>query len=172
MVGLAEGRFKGESPSLNSGKLDTSRFLSQELSAKERELRKQALITAYPGLLTGPHGAVLKRAKAWTPWYILSATIPQSQLPSIFTTTDLRIALVVWRHTTAEITALSVYNNHLDANARFSSFTVDGASTSRDNPWAVGEKGKGFILATQFLFEHVEAHEALYPFVSATRLAP
>ncbi|KAJ7473874.1 hypothetical protein B0H11DRAFT_1647676, partial [Mycena galericulata] len=124
-----------------------------------RAVRKQSLISAYPGLLTGPDGAVLKRYKGWAPWYILSATIPQSRLRSIFTTTDLRIALVVWRHSTENIIALSVYNNHLDAKASFSTFTVDGASTSRNNPWAVGEKGKGFILATQFLFETVEAHE-------------
>jgi hypothetical protein len=126
------------------------------LPAKEQEQRKQTLITEYPGLLTGPHGALLKRTKAWVPWYILSATIPQSRLTHIFTTTDLKIALVHWRHKTLEIGALSVFNNHLDSRATFSSFTVDGSSTSRDNQWAVGEKGKGFILATQFLFEFVE----------------
>ncbi|KAJ7493048.1 hypothetical protein B0H11DRAFT_976952 [Mycena galericulata] len=122
---------------------------------QERDLRKRALIAAYPGLLTGPHGAIVKRIKLWEPWYILSATISRSR---IGTTTDLRIAVVVWHHTPAKTTALSFYNNHLDANARFSSFTVDGASTSKDNEWAVGEKGKGFILATQFLFECVERH--------------
>ncbi|KAJ6583595.1 hypothetical protein DFH09DRAFT_911624 [Mycena vulgaris] len=129
----------------------------RELPTKQREQRKQSLIVEYPGLLTGPHGAALKRTKAWVPWYILSAKIPQSRLRTMITTTDLRIALVVWRHTTAEIGALSVYNNHLDSRAKFSSFTVDGASTSGHNEWAVGEKGKGFILATQYLFERIEA---------------
>ncbi|KAJ7096964.1 hypothetical protein C8R44DRAFT_889552 [Mycena epipterygia] len=133
----------------------------RDVPAKERELRKQSLIAAYPGLLTGPDGAAIKRLKAWVPLYILSATIPQSQLRTVFTTTDLQIAIVVWYHTAIEIPALSVYNNHLDAEAKFSSFTVDGASTSRDNEWAVGEKGKGFILATQFLLEWVEQHLAL-----------
>ncbi|KAJ7453574.1 hypothetical protein B0H11DRAFT_269169 [Mycena galericulata] len=122
---------------------------------QEREVRKRALIAAYPGLLTGPHGAILKRNKFWEPRYILSAIISQSRIGAA---TDLRIAVIVWHHTSAHITALSFYNNHLDANARFSSFTIDGASTSKDNEWAVGEKGKGFILATQFLFESVEEH--------------
>jgi hypothetical protein len=98
---------------------------------------------------------VLKRAKAWLPSYILSATIPQSRLP--MSNTDLKIAIVVWKHNTVDTIALSFYNNHLDKRATFSSFTVDGSSTSRDNYFAVGEKGKGFILATQYLVEHVEA---------------
>ncbi|KAJ7068627.1 hypothetical protein C8F01DRAFT_978797 [Mycena amicta] len=124
------------------------------ISAEEREQRKKLLCNEYPGLLTGPHGAVLKRLKAWLPVYILSAIIPQSRITSRFTT-DLKIAIVVWRHT-AGVCGLSVFNNHLDATAKFTSFTVDGSSTSRDNPWAVGEKGKGFILATQFLHEKAE----------------
>ncbi|KAJ7216439.1 hypothetical protein GGX14DRAFT_441518 [Mycena pura] len=125
------------------------------VSANEQDQRKKSLISEYPGLLTGPHGAAVKNAKNWLPFYILSATIPRSRL-QVMAATDLKIALVVWRHEIAKITALSVFNNHLDARATFSSFTVDGASTSRHNKWAVGEKGKGFILATQFLFEHVE----------------
>ncbi|KAJ6458351.1 hypothetical protein C8R47DRAFT_1059787 [Mycena vitilis] len=135
---------------------DWTREDLRTLEPKDQEKRKQSLILEYPGLLTGPDGALLKRTKAWAPLYILSATIAQHKLTSIFATTDLKIALVVWRHKTFGITALSVYNNHLDKKARFSSFTVDGSSTSRDNQWAVGEKGKGFILATQYLFENVE----------------
>ncbi|KAJ7466048.1 hypothetical protein FB451DRAFT_1561304 [Mycena latifolia] len=137
---------------------DWTREDLRDASPKEREQRKQALVTAYPGLMTGPHGAAVKRLKAWVPWYILSTTIPQSRLRTSITTSDLQIALVVWRHTSLEIIALSVYNNHLDAKAKFSSFTVDGSSTSRHNQWAVGEKGKGFILATQFLHEWVERY--------------
>ncbi|KAJ7112060.1 hypothetical protein C8R43DRAFT_1041020 [Mycena crocata] len=140
------------------GVLEWSNWIREDLrdasiSAKEREKRKQSLIAEYPGLLTGPHGAAVKRLKAWVPIYILSATIPR-----LTTTTDVKIAVVVWRHTTAEICAISVFNNHLDARAKFTSFTVDGSSTSRDNQWAVGEKGKGFILATQFLFETTEEY--------------
>ncbi|KAJ7070436.1 hypothetical protein B0H15DRAFT_89168 [Mycena belliarum] len=132
----------------------------RELTPKQREQRKQTLISAYPGLLTGPHGAALKRLKAWAPCYILSATIPQSRLRTMFVTTDLQVAIVVWHHSTLEILALSFYNNHLDKKTRFTNFTVDGSSTSRDNPWAVGEKGKGFILATQYLTERVEQYVA------------
>ncbi|KAK6977517.1 hypothetical protein R3P38DRAFT_3123399 [Favolaschia claudopus] len=125
---------------------------------KNRDTRKKSLITEYPGLLTGPHGAQIKRLPGWQPWYILSARIPLQSLRynSRHLYKDLQIALVLWRHTTLEITALSAYNNHLDRNAKFSTFTVDGASTSRQSDYAVGEKGKGFILATQFLQEHTE----------------
>lgn len=92
----------------------------------------------YPGLLTGPHGAGLKRYKSWLPIYILSARIPKSRIKS-GASTDLKIALVVWQHMTAQLQALSVFNNHLDAEATFSTFAVDGASTSRRNEWAVGD---------------------------------
>ncbi|KAJ7277405.1 hypothetical protein C8J57DRAFT_1713757 [Mycena rebaudengoi] len=115
---------------------------SLDVPVKQRETRKQFIIANYPGLLTGPHGAVLKRAKAWLPSYILSATIPQSRLP--MSNTDLKIAIVVWKHNTVDTIALSFYNNHLDKRATFSSFTVDGSSTSRDNYFA-------------YLVEHVEA---------------
>jgi hypothetical protein len=77
------------------------------------------------------------------------------RLPTV--DTDLKIAIMVWKHNNVGTTALSFYNNHLDKRAMFSSFAVDGSSTSRDNPWAVGEKGKGFILAMQYFAEHVEA---------------
>ena len=44
----------------------------------------------------------------------------------------------------------------MDRRANFSTFVMDGATTSRQNHWAVGEKGKGFNLATQYLYEQVE----------------
>ncbi|KAJ7496451.1 hypothetical protein FB451DRAFT_971507, partial [Mycena latifolia] len=147
--------------STSQERAETSRYPPQELPLKEREQRKQTLTAAYPSLLTAPHGASLKRTKAWVPSYILSAIIPQSRLRRTpMTMSDLRIALVVWQHLSVELCALSFCNNHLDPRAKFTSFTVDGASTSRSNEWAVGEKGKGFILATQFLFEHIEQHIA------------
>ncbi|KAK6985126.1 hypothetical protein R3P38DRAFT_2402924, partial [Favolaschia claudopus] len=50
-------------------------------------------------------------------------------------------------------------NNHLDSGASFESFVLDGESTSKTSEFAVGEKGKGFILATQFRVEHTNADE-------------
>jgi hypothetical protein len=44
----------------------------------------------------------------------------------------------------------------LDSKARFFHFVGNGATTSRANIYAVGEKGKGFILATQYLIEEIE----------------
>ncbi|KAJ7112682.1 hypothetical protein C8R44DRAFT_797976 [Mycena epipterygia] len=147
-----------------------SRLDLREMLGPEREMHKQALIVNYPGLLTGPHGAIVK-AKGWLPSYILSARIPHADIKLAASRTgtkldlridadpDLKIALVLWQHDTG-IQALSVFNNHLDSGATFSSFAVDGASTSKTNTWAVGEKGKGFILATQFFFELVDAGQS------------
>ncbi|KAJ7268413.1 hypothetical protein C8J57DRAFT_1509598 [Mycena rebaudengoi] len=89
--------------------------------------------------------AVLKRAKAWLSLYIPLCDLSHLRLPTV--DTDLKIAIMVWKHNNVGTTALSFYNNHLDKRAMFSSFAVDRSSTSRDNPWVVGEKGKGFILA-------------------------
>ncbi|KAJ6583498.1 hypothetical protein DFH09DRAFT_1029158 [Mycena vulgaris] len=136
------------------------------------EHRKQRLINDFPGLLSGPDGALLKRTKNWLPAYIVSAIIPNAQIKLAArragmepaTETDLKIALVLWRHAEVEIQAFTAFNNHLDPEAGFWNFVVDGASTSRDNPFAVGEKGKGFGLGTQYFFEYVLE----YPFVFVT----
>ncbi|KAJ7017272.1 hypothetical protein C8F04DRAFT_1403976 [Mycena alexandri] len=115
---------------------------------EERQTRKRWLTESYPGLLTGPHGISLTK-DVCLPLYILSADIP---IPS---KTNLLVAIVLWS-TDRGMNALTFFNNHLDANATFTSFAVDGESTSKDNTWAVGEKGKGFILATQFLAETID----------------
>lgn len=62
----------------------------------------------------------------------------------------------MWKHVTDGFTGLSFYNNHLDSRARFYHFVEDGATTNRGMTWPVGEKGKGFILATQYLIERIE----------------
>lgn len=62
----------------------------------------------------------------------------------------------MWKHASTGMTGFSFFNNHLDRHAGFSTFVMDGASTSRQNLWAIGEKGKGFVLATQYLYEEVE----------------
>ncbi|KAJ7636794.1 hypothetical protein FB45DRAFT_788866 [Roridomyces roridus] len=118
-------------------------------SKEQRETRKRDLITAYPGLLTGPHGVMLKHADC-VPLYVLSANSPVPNKP-----TDLKIAIVLWATGSAK-NALTFLNNHLDKNASFDAFIVDGLSTSKQNKFAVGEKGKGFILAMQYLVEKVE----------------
>lgn len=64
----------------------------------------------------------------------------------------------MWKNSSSGNTGFTFYNNHLDQKARFHSFVADGASTSRGNVFAVGEKGKGFALATQFMYEQVERH--------------
>ncbi|KAJ7443144.1 hypothetical protein FB451DRAFT_984673, partial [Mycena latifolia] len=138
----------------------------REASSKDRQSRKQRLIQESPGILTGPHGAKLKD-KGWLPLYILSATISAAEITLAATRmrtkhrtvpglADLTIAIILWRHDTAPLQALSVFNNHLDADAKFSSFVVDGESTSRSNKWAVGEMGKGFASTCQFFVEAVE----------------
>ncbi|KAJ7459361.1 hypothetical protein FB451DRAFT_1046317, partial [Mycena latifolia] len=127
---------------------DWTREDLMDKSNDERALRKSSLIDAYPGLPTGPHGASLIEADC-LPLYILSANIP---IPA---KTDFTAVIVLWTIGSRR-TALSFYNNHLDESATFDSFAVDGASTSIQNQWAVGEKGKGFILATQYWVERIE----------------
>ncbi|KAJ7886865.1 hypothetical protein B0H14DRAFT_3727890 [Mycena olivaceomarginata] len=51
-----------------------------------------------------------------------------------------------------------LHGGHHDS-ASFDSFAIDGESTSKANEWAVGEKGKGFILATQYLAEYIAKSE-------------
>jgi hypothetical protein len=74
--------------------------------------------------------------------------------------TDLKICTVMWKHASSGMTGFSFFNNHLDPLASFSTFVMDGASTSRRDLWAIGEKGKGFNLATQYLYEEVERNLA------------
>ncbi|KIM83411.1 hypothetical protein PILCRDRAFT_819651 [Piloderma croceum F 1598] len=123
---------------------------------KERKDRKNRLVQTFPGLLTGPHGALVKRSKDWEPIYILSGIVPRAELVWSHYKTDITICTVMWKHSSTGMTGFSFFNNHLDRHASFSTFVMDGASTSRQNLWAIGEKGKGFVLATQYLYEEVE----------------
>jgi hypothetical protein len=82
--------------------------------------------------------------------------VPSAELKVKDYMTDLKICTVMWKHFSTGMTGLSFFNNHIDCRARFSTFVMDGATTSRHNHWAVGEKGNGFNLATQYLYERVE----------------
>jgi hypothetical protein len=129
-----------------------------------REECKARLILTYPGLLTGPHGASLRQDPCWQPVYVVSGLVLKDELKTPYDT-DLAICTVLWRYYLPKSgleasSALTFFNNHLDEDASFSTFVIDGASTSRSNPDVVGEMGKGFILATQYLHELVEEREA------------
>ncbi|KAG8980149.1 hypothetical protein FRB90_007794, partial [Tulasnella sp. 427] len=115
------------------------------LSRDEKQRKKTTLLTTYRSMFTGPHGVTLKHHD-WLPEYVLTAKIARHRLTTSYDT-DLSICTVRWRHASG-LYGLSFFNNHLDVDARFTSFVVDGELTSRSNEWAVGEKGKGFILAT------------------------
>ncbi|KAK6978067.1 hypothetical protein R3P38DRAFT_3470671 [Favolaschia claudopus] len=123
----------------------------QHQSDDQRQARKARLTSTFSGLLTGPHGADLE--KGALPLYILSANV---DIPAV--TTPFVAVVVLWK-TTDSGRALTFFNNHLDSGASFESFALDGESTSKTSEFAVGEKGKGFILATQFLVEQINADE-------------
>lgn len=128
-----------------------------------REECKARLIRTYPGLLTGPHGAGLRQDPSWQPVYVVSGIVPRDELKTSYHT-DLVICTVIWRYYlstsgNAVSSALTFFNNHLDDDASFSTFVIDGATTSRSFPEAVGEMGKGFILATQYFHEVVEEQD-------------
>ncbi|KAG9015070.1 hypothetical protein FRB90_004913 [Tulasnella sp. 427] len=116
---------------------------------------KANLETECQSMFTGPHGSALRHAD-WLPVYILTATIDREQIKNYPRETDLKVCTVIWEHEPTGLWGLSFFNNHMDSYATFSSFVVDGKTTSRSNRWAVGEKGKGFVLATQFFFENVK----------------
>ncbi|KAG8900511.1 hypothetical protein FRC00_012526 [Tulasnella sp. 408] len=120
-----------------------------------RQRAKASLEAAYRAMFAGPHGAALRHSD-WLPLYIVEATIPRDRIQGTTRNTDLTLCTVLWEHVPTGFCGLSFFNNHLDANSSFSSFVVDGETTSRFNKWAVGEKGKGFVLATRYFFEKVE----------------
>ncbi|KAJ7683097.1 hypothetical protein B0H17DRAFT_1181716 [Mycena rosella] len=129
----------------------------------ERHVAKRQLMEQSPGMLTGPDGVRLLN-EVWLPWYVLSATVTEAEINAATLRTgkkhrtapgfaDLRIAVVMWKHTTVSVQAFSIFNNHLDSEATFESFVVDGQSMSRRNPYAVGEKGKGLPTGTQYFWQ-------------------
>ncbi|KAF7364399.1 hypothetical protein MSAN_01100600 [Mycena sanguinolenta] len=126
---------------------DWSREDFRHKTTSERTARKHSLEETYPGLFTGPHGLLL-RSQNYLPLYILSARV------AIQGKTNFMAAIVVWS-TDSSRNALSFFNNHLDDHASFESFVVDGKSTKKHDQWTVGKKGRGFILATQYLAEHI-----------------
>lgn len=131
----------------------TSENLLEQTTEIQQE-RKKELDETYPGMLSGPHGASTWKRK-WLPVYILSKVTKRKYLPYSTYRTPLKRCIVLW-HNECELTGLSFYNNHLDPDASFETFVVDGATTSR---WtkAVGQRGKGFILASQYLQEQIGA---------------
>ncbi|KAI9798051.1 MAG: hypothetical protein M1825_005650 [Sarcosagium campestre] len=119
-----------------------------------RSRRKTALLVEYPQIFAGT-GAKLLAQPGWLPVYILRADIPLAKPKSTVYKTPLRLCTILWHHESS-MTGVSVFNNHLDNAASFETFVMDGRSTSSLNKFAVGEKGKGFILATQYLHENIE----------------
>jgi hypothetical protein len=115
---------------------------------KRRECKK-TLVQEAPQMFAGEQGLYLKSCPLAQPLYVLKKWIPPSKLRSERRPHDLRVTVVLWNFPNA--TALTVYNNYLDRHATFDHFAYDGASTSKDSKWAVGLKGKGFILATSYL---------------------
>lgn len=134
-------------------------------SSAVREDCKSRLVRIYPGLLTGPHGAAIRHDPGWLPVYVVSGIVPQHELKTPYDT-DLVLCTVLWQYhhptTTGDAvaSALTFFNNHVDQEASFSTFVIDGASTSRTTADASGVKGKGFILATQYFYERVEEQDA------------
>ncbi|KAG8988086.1 hypothetical protein FRB90_002965 [Tulasnella sp. 427] len=85
----------------------------------EKERRKRTLLTAYPAMFTGPHGVTLKHGD-WLPEYVLTVKIARNRLTTPYNT-DLSICMVIWRHASG-LYGLSFFNNHLDFDARLTSF--------------------------------------------------
>lgn len=128
---------------------------------ENRERTKARLIKTDPCLFAGDQGKAIARSKICKPSYVLEATIPRDDIKSDRRDHDFRAVVVFWVFQKESSgltgpTALTFYNNYLDKEAQFSHFVHDGSSTSKDNPYAVGLKGKGFILATSFLAQECQ----------------
>ncbi|KAF7512093.1 hypothetical protein GJ744_002806 [Endocarpon pusillum] len=126
----------------------------------ERQQRtKTRLIKSDPCLFAGDQGKAIAGSKLCQPRYVLEATVPIEEIRGTPRDHDLRVVIVLWGFRNGptgcdEATALTVYNNYLDVHAKFSHFVHDGSSTSKESPWAVGLKGKGFILSTSYLAQN------------------
>ncbi|KAI9793730.1 MAG: hypothetical protein M1816_007625 [Peltula sp. TS41687] len=126
--------------------------LTNSTTAQQDEC-KQQLEQQYPGMIPGPYAETMERRR-WSLIYILHADIPHDQLTHSPYNTDLKLCIVLWHHLSDGV-GLTFFNNHIDKDTRFGHFFVDGATTSRGRDFAVGERGQGFILATQYLFEKI-----------------
>lgn len=130
----------------------------EDLSAKSPEFtenRKSELVSKEPYLFAGDQGKALAKSKVCQPLYILKKTISRSDIKGDLQDHDLRAVIILWRLKGA--TGLTVYNNYLDRRTSFGHFVYDGASINKHSEWAVGVKGKGFILATSFLAAKCDA---------------
>jgi hypothetical protein len=121
-----------------------------------RKFYKAALVKKEGQLFAGKQGRYIATCEAIQPHYILAKTISPSAIRDGGRDHDLRVIVVLWGMPNG--TALTIYNNYLDRSATFEHFVYDGASTSKDSEWAVGLKGKGFILATSLLAQECDSY--------------
>ena len=124
-------------------------------NVQKRRRCKEKLVTEEAQIFAGDQGRFLKRCPSARPWYVLKKHIAASELRGESRQHDLRVVVVLWKFPNA--TAMTIYNNYLDEHASFDHFVYDGASTSKHSEWAVGLKGRGFILATSFLAQACES---------------
>lgn len=134
--------------------LDLSEDSTENL--ERREKAKARLLKTDPCLFAGDQGKAIAKSKLCQPRYILEATIPLDESRDTPRDHDFRAIIILWGFKNQltgsdEAKALTVYNNYLDKEAKFSHFVHDGSSTSKGSRWAVGLKGKGFMLSTSYL---------------------
>lgn len=135
---------------------------------EKRERTKARLVKSDPCIFAGDQGKAIAKSKLCQPRYVLEATIPRDENRGVPRDHDFRAVVVLWGFKDGGTgpdgaTALTVYNNYLDVQAKFSHFVHDGSSTSKASHWAVGLKGKGFILSTSYLAQVCEEYKEDYP---------
>jgi len=112
---------------------------------EKREKTKARLIKGDPCLFAGEQGMAIARSKLCQPRFVLEVTIPLDEIRRDPRDHDLRAVIVLWGFRDGPTgpdgaKALTIYNNYLDREAKFSHFVHDGSSTSKNNKWAVGLK--------------------------------
>lgn len=123
---------------------------------ERRGKTKARLLKSDPCIFAGDQGKAIAKSKLCQPRYVLEATIPSDENRGVPRGHDFRAVIILWGFNNGQggsdkARALTVYNNYLDVEAKFSHFVHDGSSTSKGSKWAVGLKRKGFILSTSFL---------------------
>lgn len=120
---------------------------------EQRKETKANLMNQFPCMFAGEQGRAIAELDMCQPSYVLSATIPYSEIKDSVRNHNLHAVIVLWKFCNGP-TALTVYNNYLDQAADLSHFLCSERSNAGNSQGdAVPKPGRGFKNATLF-FAH------------------
>ena len=133
-------------------------FEDTEANIKKRKQVKERLMKNDACLFAGDQGKAIPKSTSCQPQYVLQTVIPGEQISHDRRRNhNLRAVVIFWCFGgKVGVKALTVYNNYLDKETELSHFVRYGSSTSTEDQYAVGRKGKGFSLSTTFLTQECQ----------------